>query len=65
MAVKSGSAANKRMGESAIQGLDNFLDFLLDLERTQEPQILQKRDILYAFIELFEIAQEESMQGLF
>ena len=37
------------------EGLENFFDFLIGLE---EAQLIQKKEILLAFMELFEIAQE-------
>ena len=45
----------EKEGPLQPEGLDQFFDFLIALE---EAQLIQKKEILLAFIELFEIAQE-------
>jgi len=45
----------KEEGPLQPECLDHFIDFLIALE---EAQLMQKKEILLAFVELFEIAQE-------
>lgn len=51
-----------REGPLQPDGLESFFDFLVTLE---ESQLISKKEILLAFIELFEIAQEQVLLPLF
>ena len=48
--------------DELLSGLDKFFEFLLNLESAG---LFQKKDILNAYFELFECAQEQHLQPLF